>query len=255
MLLSLAGCSKGKKDANLEKLPEEVRPVAEAIVKDSPNMFAAVVSYPMERPYPLRSVMDSAEMVEYYPTLVDSRLKKAVEEAPDTAWQQMGWRGWTLGNGAFFWIDAGKIYDMPYMSPRETTMLDSLQNMELSTLDPSMRTGWTPVMCVTDTVSGAIFRIDAQEGTNPPVYRLAGYSAGTDLSGQPAIVLYGSLDLEGSMGNRFYTFSDEEGTTAQYAPDVCDDDSRPEIEIDRKGEAKRYRAKPDYWLDHVKGKK
>ncbi|MDE5874672.1 MAG: hypothetical protein K2H15_03415, partial [Muribaculaceae bacterium] len=74
----------------------------------------------------------------------------------------------------------------------------------------------------------------------------------TDLSGNPTIILYGSLELEGSMGNRFYYFSDESGTTALYSPDITDDALSPEIEIDRNGKAKKYGAKPSYWLDHVK---
>lgn len=247
----LASCS-DKKKKNLENVPDEVKPVAEAIISDSPAEFAHVVSYPVTRPYPLRDVEDSSQMVKYYPTLMDNNIRKAVEEAPDSAWQQEGWRGWTLGNGSYFWIDAGKIYEINYISDREHSMLDSLQKVEISSLEPSMQIGWQPVMCVTDSATGAIFRIDSQDDTNPPIYRLAGYSAGSDLSGTPAIVLYGYLELEGSMGNRFYTFSDEDGTTAMYAPDLCADDESPEIEIDRKGVSKRYKAKPGYWLDHVK---
>lgn len=250
----LPACSNSDKK-KCDNLPDEVRPVAIAIIDDSPSEFASVVSYPVERPYPLKNVEDSAEMVKYYPTLVDEPIKKAVAEAPDSAWQQMGWRGWTLGDGSYFWIDSGKIYEVSYVSQREHAMLDSLQNLEISTLEPSLQAGWIPVACIKDTESGELFRIDTQDATNPPIYRLAGYKSEEDLSGQPSIILYGSLDLEGSMGNRFFRFSDEEGTTAEYSPDIVSDEDQPEIEIDRKGTSHRYKAKPDYWLDHVKSKK
>lgn len=253
ILLLIASCS-GNKKKELPGVPDDVRPVAEAIVNDSPESFASVVSYPIERPYPLKNVEDSSEMVKYYSTLVDNKLKKTVEEAPDSAWQQDGWRGWTLGNEGLFFIDSGKVYEMNYISKRETQMLDSLQNEEIATLEPNMRQGWIPVTCVVDTVSGAVFRIDSQETTNPPIYRLAGYAAGTDLGGDPTLVLYGTLELEGSMANRFYHFTDDDGTTAEYSPDVCDDESSPEIYIDKKGVYKRYSAKPDYWLERVKHK-
>lgn len=248
-------CTHDKK-RDLSSLPEEVRPVAEAIIEDSPQKFAAAVSYPVERPYPLRNIKDSAEMVRYYPKIVDKKLKKAVSEAPDSVWQQAGWRGWTLGNGSYFYIDSGKIYEMGYLSDDENVMLDSLRDEEISTLEPSMRAGWTPVMCIIDTVSAAIFRIDAQDETNPPVYRLSGYADTTDLSATPNLVLYGHLALEGSMGNRFYEFTDSLGeTTAYYSPDVISDEDEPAIEVDRNGKARRYPAKPDYWLDHVKGRR
>lgn len=250
-MLVLTSCS-GKKKRSLDHVPEDVRPVAEAIINDSPEEFAHVVSYPVTRPYPLRDVKDSAQMVSYYPTLVDGNMKKSVEEAPDSAWQQAGWRGWTLGNGSFFWIDAGKIYDITYVSDREHMMLDSLQKEEISTLEPSLQAGWMPVMCVNDSISGIIFRIDSQDDTNPPIYRLAGYGPDSDLSGEPEIVLYGSLELEGSMGNRFYTFSDDEGTTAIYAPDLSEDDGNPQIEIDKEGMSRKFGVRPDYWLDHMK---
>ena len=251
-----ASCNREKERKDTSSLPEEVRPIADAIIDDSPTKFAAVVSYPMERPYPLKNVKDSAEMVKYYPKIVDKTLKKAVEEAPDSVWQNQGWRGWTLSNGSYFWIDDGKIYAMSYVSKEENTMLDSLRNEEISTLEPSMQAGWSPVLCVIDTVSNAIFRIDSQEDTNPPIYRLAGYADTTDLSASPNIILYGHLDLEGTMGNRFYEFTDSIGdVTAHYAPDAVSDEEEPVIEVDTKGNMKKYPAKPDYWLDHVRIRK
>ena len=48
-------------------------------------------------------------MVAYYPTLIDDTLKKTIEEAPDSTWQEQGWRGWTLYDGSYIWIDNGKF--------------------------------------------------------------------------------------------------------------------------------------------------
>lgn len=246
-------CDRNKK-RDLSSLPEDVRPVAEAIIEDSPEKFASAVTYPIERPYPLRNIKDSAEMVKYYPKIVDKKLKKAVEEAPDSVWQESGWRGWTLGNGSYFYIDGGKIYTMDYVSDEENVMLDSLRQEEIATLEPSMQAGWIPVMCIVDTVSDAVFRIDASDATNPPIYRLSAYADTTDLSSAPNWVLYGHLDLDGSMGNRFYEFTDSIGdVTAYYSPDMISDEEEPCIEIDHKGGSmKKYPAKPDYWLDQVK---
>lgn len=254
--LSLLSCNsnKGKEEVSRPDLPPDVRTVAEAIENESPEKFAAAVSYPIERPYPLHNVNDSAEMVTYYKEMVDAPLKQAVKEQPDSAWKQEGWRGWTLDNGAYFWIDAGKIYEVTYLSVKENHMLDSLKHEEIASLNPSLQKDWIPVACVTDSISGAIFRIDSQDGTEPPVYRLAGYTADADLSGEPSLILYGSLELEGSMGNRYYRFSDERGTTAEYAPDITDEEEKPIIEIDSNGKAKKYMAKPSYWLDHIKKK-
>ena len=112
MGLSLCACSEKRTDNLNEGLPQEIREIAIAIIKDSPQEFASVISYPIERPYPLKNVKDSTEMVKYYPTLMDDTIKKAVKESPDSAWQYCGWRGWTLNNGSYFWIDDGKIYEV-----------------------------------------------------------------------------------------------------------------------------------------------
>ncbi|MEZ3551994.1 MAG: hypothetical protein K1W02_14960 [Muribaculaceae bacterium] len=247
------GC-KGKKspDPDHSNLPEDVKPVALAILADSAESFAASVNYPLQRPYPIKDIKDSTEMVKYYPTLIDKEFKEKVHQSPDSLWEQVGWRGWTLGNGEYLWIDGGKIYVMDYVSKREQEMLDSLRKEEIATLDPSMRKGWTPVMCVIDTLNGDIFRIDIDSVNESPVYRLSGYRASANLSGRPSLMLYGNLETEGTMSVRFYHFSDSIGNDANYSPDAIEDDSIPSIEMSKKGKAKRIPVRPTYWLDHIK---
>lgn len=251
---AVASCGHKPKEVSHANLPEDVRPAAESIINDSPERFAGTVAYPLDRPYPLRNITDSASMVKYYHTLIDDSLKRKIKESPDTLWQQQGWRGWTLGEGDFLWIDAGKIYSINYVSRRENHMLDSLRRSEIASLNPKLRGNWTPVACVVDSTSGAIFRIDSRTQADSTVYRLAGYAAGQNLSDTPTIVMYGSLDVEGSMGNRFYHFRDSVGNMAEYSPDFDSEDSVPSIEVDRKGKAMKYHAKPGYWLDHVKSR-
>ena len=254
IVLSLvAGCSSSDKKRIHDELPADVKPAANAIINDSASKFAAAITYPLERPYPLPDIMDSAEMVSYYPTLIDDSIKNIVTDSPDSLWTEDGWRGWTLDDGSYMWIDAGKVYQINYISKRENQLLDSLRNEEIATLDPSLRQGWIPVMCVIDSISGKIFRIDSDESITPPQYRLAGYSSEADLSGLPTLVLYGTLDTEGTMENRFYHFEDSVGNVADYSPDiVSDEDTVPEIQVSRKGRIHKYKVKRGYWLDHVK---
>lgn len=250
IIITFTGCS-GNKETEHKNLPEDVKPVAEAILNNSPSQFAGAVSYPIERPYPLPSVNDSAEMVDYYSTLVDNNLKEKIEHSPDSLWQLDGWRGWTFDDGSYLWIDNGKIYAIDYISQREEIMLDSLRGKELESLDPSMRTGWTPVMCVIDSVYGDIFRIDSDSTKQPTLYRLAGYVAGSNLSGKPSVMLYGSLNEQGSAGSRLFHFADSVGTIADYIPDILDPDSVPVIEISYHGKMQRYHVRPSRWLNHI----
>ncbi|MDE6378204.1 MAG: hypothetical protein K2K72_05610, partial [Duncaniella sp.] len=65
----VGGCS--RPSDNTRSVPDEVRPVAEALLADSAAAFASAVSYPLDRPYPLHAIEDSVQMVNYYPTMVD----------------------------------------------------------------------------------------------------------------------------------------------------------------------------------------
>ncbi|MDE6076257.1 MAG: hypothetical protein K2G29_00875 [Muribaculaceae bacterium] len=248
-----AGCSRADKKTDHTSLPDDVKPAATAIISDSATKFAAAINYPLERPYPLPDIKDSAEMVSYYPTLIDDSIKNIVNTSADSLWIEDGWRGWTLDDGSYMWIDSGKVYQINYVSKRENQLLDSLRNEEISSLEPSLRKGWIPVLCIVDSVSGRIFRIDSDESVTPPQYRLAGYAADSDLSGLPTLVLYGTLDMEGSMENRFYHFEDSVGNSADYSPDiVSEEDTMPEIQFSRHGKIDRYKVKRGYWLEHVK---
>lgn len=249
----IAGCSRPHSGADPSELPDDVKPAASAIIADSATKFAAAINYPLERPYPLPNIKDSAEMVKYYPILVDDSLKTKVKDSPDSLWTEIGWRGWTLDDGSYLWIDAGKVYQVNYISKRENQLLDSLRNEEISSLDPSLRSGWVPVLCITDSVSGKIFRIDSDESVSPPQYRLAGYASDSDLSGLPTMVLYGIMDVEGSMGNRNYHFEDSIGNKADFSPDiVSEEDTVPELYLVSHGKLKNYKVKPGYWLEHIR---
>jgi hypothetical protein len=252
----IAGCNgNSKKNTDHPNLPEEVKTVAIAILNDSPSQFASAVNYPIERPYPLRDVNDSAEMVKYYPTLIDDSLKNKVKESPDSLWQQEGWRGWTLDNGSLFWIDNGKIYSIDYVSEREKELLDSLRREEISTLEPTLRQGWVPVLCIVDSIDGIIFRIDSEENIDSSKMRLAGYEPHKSLSEMPTLLLYGGMNTEGSMNNRFYHFRDSIGNSAEYSPDVLDNDTIPVIEVNHRGKHKKYKVKKGYWLDYTNARK
>lgn len=252
-LAIIAGCSRPQKEADHANLPEEVKPVATAILTDSASSFASTVNYPLSRPYPLHDIKDSTEMVEYYPILVDDSLKTKIKNSPDSLWKKDGWAGWTLENGSYLWIDEKMVYQVNYISVRESELLDSLRHEEISSLEPSMQEGWVPELCIIDSISGEVFRIDSDKTSAPPRFRLAGYAAGIDLSGEPSIMLYGYLDTEGTMENRYYHFRDSVGTTAEYSPDITSDDEQtPEIHIMKHGKSHRYKVRPGYWLDHIK---
>lgn len=199
-----------------DSLPVDVTDIVKAVANDDSISFSSHVSYPLERPYPLRDIRDEKEMKAYYPVLMDDSLRNVLAKSSSSEWSEAGWRGWTVKDGQYLWID-GDIYTVNYLSAREKTMKDSLVKREKALLHSTMRVGWMPEWVMEDTSEGTVYRIDADSlsvasaasgGTSDGVYRLAVYKNGGDLRRQPERILRGKRKIEGTVGNVFYYFND-----------------------------------------------
>ncbi|MDE6681244.1 MAG: hypothetical protein K2J92_07855, partial [Muribaculaceae bacterium] len=137
MILSMA-CGRGgggqssdrNLDATIEDSVEEAAPrivtlVTSAVRNGDKARFASAVAYPLARPYPLKDITDSAAMVDYYPVLVDDSLKHVIERAALHRWSDNGFRGWTLDNGEYVWLD-DSIYSVNYTSVAEQALRSML---------------------------------------------------------------------------------------------------------------------------------
>lgn len=210
-----------------DSIPESVKRAVKAVANDDSIGFASAVSYPLERPYPLRDIANEKEMRSYYHKMVDDSLKNVVAKSGPEKWGEYGWRGWSLDNGQYLWIDDG-IYDVQYLSQAEKAEKDKLASDEIKSLEPSMREGWQPVTCLQDKEKGTIYRIDKsnpQPAVNPDKYRLAIYDKGMDLKSKPTSILYGEEDQGGSAINSIYTFATNKGEELTIETDCPENDS------------------------------
>ena len=191
-LLALCACADGA-----GKMPEEVRRVVEATESRNPADFAGICDYPVERPYPLRDIEDSASMVKYYDILVDDSLSNVITRSSRADWDEYGWRGWTVRDGGYIWID-GKIYNIPYVSKAERKMIRKLMEEEKRTWPHHMRRGWHPAACLKSEVDGKVFRIDASDdesASTDSLYRMSVYDSDSLLTADPSEVMTGKLDI------------------------------------------------------------
>lgn len=211
--------------------------------------FSAIVSYPLRRPYPLRDIDNADDMQCYFSTLVDDSLRTVITGSRLTDWNEFGWRGWTLADGQYIWVDEA-VYDIPYISKKERILYDEMVNREMASLIPSLRNGWVPVGCMVSSDNKWIYRIDssAVDGT---LYRLAVYSGGNITDKTPVAIYTGSLDIEGTADVEIYTFSDNTGTRVIYIPDNPDN-SPAELLIQSPIDTLNINVIPAYWLDYVK---
>lgn len=204
-----------------DSVPDGVKRLVKAVAEDDSVGFAGMVSYPLQRPYPLRDIDDEDQMKRYYHELIDDSLRNAIAKSTPRQWAEYGWRGWTLDEGHQIWVDE-MVYDVQYISQKEHKMIDSLTREEVSSISPRIREGWRPVLCLKDTISGRIYRIDGRTHDNEDGsrhFRMAIYASKSDLRGMPERLLDGDMDSEGTAGTVAYRFHDKNGIEMVIMPD------------------------------------
>lgn len=207
-----------------DSLSKEVKQLVKAIAEGDSSAFAGLVSYPLKRPYPLHDIESADEMMAYYHNLVDDSLRNIIKSSGPDRWGEYGWRGWTLDDGQYVWIDES-VYDVQYLSQREKNMIDSLTNAEVSNIAPSIREGWKPVLCLENSSDKTIYRVDVRTKDNPIAgrhYRLAIYPHGIDLKGVPPVLVEGVMETEGSAGDILYRFGDKSSGEYVLEPEATD---------------------------------
>lgn len=253
---TLGACGNGKSGnaatkARVDSFPEPVRPVIKAMAKNDSVKFASLVIYPLVRPYPLHDIDNAAEMQHYYPVIMDDSIKNVIASSRPSDWMQYGWRGWSLMDGQYIWVD-DSIYSIPYMSKRETALRDTLVSRDLASLPGNLRAGWTPECCFRQKDGTHIYRIDRSTATGQkPTYRLLMYTDTDRMRGEPARNLRGYREAEGSMVIITYYFKTPDGSNVIVTPDPVDS-PYPTLEIENENDitsGSSIDLLKSYWLD------
>lgn len=244
-LCDCSGNGAGHNLPDLSHLPDYVARVSVSVYDNDSAAFASMVQYPLARPYPLHDIADSAQMVAYYPVMVDDSLRSMATKA-DPDWEQYGWRGWALNDGEV-WVDEDGIYDVAYMSPAEKENYDHLVAQEMMTLTPGMQKGYVPVACYRQSGGDTVYRIDRKLDDDDS-YRLAVYNKGARRNTRPDRVLDGKRVVEGSAMNTHYEFADPRGNGVVNI-DLATDDGQPALAVTGQPDIT---LTPVYWLDSLK---
>lgn len=233
-------------------LPQAVKTLVAAVNDSDSAAFAALVSYPLSRPYPLHDIPDARAMKDYYHVMVDDSLRNILTTATPDRWQRFGWRGWSLDDGRYLWLD-DSIYSVEYLSGAEQRLLALMRAAEIESLDPSLHGNWTPVTCLQSVDSPAVYRIDmSRDKDDHPIYRLAGWSSHADLTKAPEMLMTGYVNVEGSAAMTSYSFTAPDGTTAFYQADIADGGAPAIIFKSPLAGESQIAVKPAYWLDILK---
>lgn len=232
-------------DTSIGRPDEALTKLARALAEGDAQGFASLCAYPIMRPYPLRDIADSVEMVDYFPILVDEPLRSMYRDCRPDDWERYGWRGWNIEGKDLLWFDDG-VQMVDYLSPAEAGLQRILVRDELMSLAPQFREGWVPVMTLVEIGGDRVFRIDSKDDT----FRLMGFDRRENIRAVPALLLMGKMETEGSAGLQYYNFTSAEGLEAEFSPDA------PEPAIWLKhptaDSADTCPVRPAYWRDLLK---
>lgn len=232
-----------------DSLPAPVKKLVQAVSDNDSDTFAGLVSYPLQRPYPLHDIDNADQMRGYYRQLVDDSLRRAITNSTLSSWQENGWRGWSLEDGRYVWVDES-LYDVPYVSHMERILIDSLTREEINSLPEQIRQGWKPVLCLRNDVDGRIYRIDKRENmsvASAKPFRIAVYDDATHLHEVPHLLLEGDRDTEGTAETETYHFADADGNELLLSTDAPDTGT-PMLYLPKDSAVSLHRA---YWHDLI----
>ncbi|MDL2308990.1 hypothetical protein LJC68_07465 [Bacteroidales bacterium OttesenSCG-928-B11] len=173
-------------------------------VKAGKEVLSEHIAYPLNRKYPVPPIANKEEFLRRYDEVFDEALlKMIIESDPAIDWNEMGWRGIMLNNGDV-WIDEdGKLTAINYQSEIETQKKKEVIKADRENLHESLRKFETPIHLIeTDS-----YRIRIDDLGNEH-YRYASWKISSSMEDEPELVIAnGIYKVEGSIGNRAYTFA------------------------------------------------
>lgn len=208
---------------------------------DARQLASLVCHYPFSRLYPLKDIENKKQMIAYFGIMFDENIKNMLRRSSDKDWGNGGWRGYCFDNG-LIWASPDSLEAVNYMSAKEKALYERTVKKDIASIHPSLRNkDLRPICCYQDQSDDAILRIDEVNEK----YRLTLYHQGTSLSSVPDVCVYGTMEIQGSMAVRLFTFKYKQ-TTYEF------DDEGEKLIISVSGEEKeRHNLKKCYWLDFV----
>ncbi|WDF47193.1 hypothetical protein PQ459_01630 [Chryseobacterium sp. KACC 21268] len=161
-----------------------------------------IISYPLEREYPIPPVRNEAELKRRFNQIFDKKIIEEISNSKIDQWSEVGWRGIMLNRGDL-WIESnGKIKALNYQSDFEVNQKQSLINNDKKKLYSALKVFKIPVYKFT--TKNYLIRIDELSNGK---YRYASWKSGESETSKPDLILVnGELQFDGSGGNHTITF-------------------------------------------------
>ena len=163
----------------------------------------SIISYPIQRPYPIPPIRNKQEFKNRYSEIFDDNLTSSITNSNiKEDWSDLGWRGIMLHNG-IVWIDYnGKLTAINYTSDKEKSIEEKWIKYQKELLHTDLKNFKKPIHTIES--DKFIVRIDLLENEK---YRYASWSKHSEISSKPNLVINkGERRADGSSGNHYFTF-------------------------------------------------
>lgn len=184
----------------------------------------SIISYPIERPYPIPSINNKQEFKKRYSEIFDDSLSALITNSSiKQDWSDVGLRGIMLHNG-IIWLDYdGRFLTTNYTTGKEKAIENKWIEKERTLLYKDLKNFKNPVFTLE--TEKFIVRIDQLENQN---YRYASWTKESNISNQPDIVIKnGKRASDGSGGNYYYQFTNKDFSYTVYVNTIQEEDSSP----------------------------
>lgn len=192
----------------------------------------SIMSYPIERPYPIPSINNKQELKKRYLEIFDDSLTSVISNSNiKEDWTDMGWRGIMLKNG-IVWLDYdGKFLTTNYTSEKEKAIEEKWIESERDLLYTDLKNFEKPIHTIE--TEKFIVRIDLLENKK---YRYASWSKESDISNKPDLVINnGEWTPDGSGGNHHFTFTNGVYSYVIYVNVLGTDETPPfNLEVNKR---------------------
>ncbi|SOD11879.1 hypothetical protein SAMN06297358_0380 [Pedobacter xixiisoli] len=212
---------------------ESINNVIELFKSNNVDKISDIISFPLERQYPIPSIKNKNEFNKRFSEVFDKILIDKIANSKIEQWSEVGWRGIMLDNGVLWMANSdGIITAVNYQSDFEKKLRKDLIDREKENLHNSLKTFESPTYKIK--TKNYLIRID--ELTNDK-YRYASWKVSEKETSKPDIILNdGELEFEGSGGNHVITFVQGNYTYKVYR-NIIGEESSPDIilEIEKDG--------------------
>ena len=170
------------------------------------RQLADIMSFPLERWYPLPSINSAREFMTRYAEVFDDEFIRIIVESDENECGHIGWRGLQMHNGLVWFAHANVVGSINYESDAEKQERIRLVEVERNQLHESLREYDYPVL-EWETCTYRI-RIDRRtDGT----YRYASWRVEESHASKPDIVVNGQVCCGGTEGPHTYAFVFQNG--------------------------------------------